>query len=92
MVSALPVGALQPYCQAGLLKVLIPNLNVQIGVFGIITHRHRQLSPGAQVLLAAIRAAAADMYPRRSPAAHREVAAGATDIPRSALAELPGSS
>jgi DNA-binding transcriptional LysR family regulator len=69
MVSALPVSALQPYCQAGLLKVLITNLNVQIGVFGIITHRHRQLSPGAQVLLAAIHEAASVLYETASPVA-----------------------
>jgi DNA-binding transcriptional LysR family regulator len=64
MVTVLPLDVVQPYCQAGVLKVLIPSLNVQTGMFGIITHRNRQVSPGAQVLLAALREAAAILYSR----------------------------
>jgi DNA-binding transcriptional LysR family regulator len=64
MVTVLPFDVVQPYCQAGVLKVLIPSLNVQTGVFGIITHRQRQISPGAQVLLAALREAASSLYSR----------------------------
>jgi DNA-binding transcriptional LysR family regulator len=62
MVAALPIDVVQPYCQAGVLTVLIPNLNVQIGVFGLVTHRHRKLSPGAQVLLTSVRESAARLY------------------------------
>jgi DNA-binding transcriptional LysR family regulator len=62
MVTVLPLDVVQPYCQAGLLKVLIPSINVQTGVFGITTHRQRQLSPGAQVLLAALREVASSLY------------------------------
>jgi len=85
MVTALPAAVVQPYCQAGLLKILIPNLNAQIGVFGIITHRHRALSPGAQVLLSAIRESAQDLYSRESRPAN------VTGIPQTVRAARPGS-
>jgi DNA-binding transcriptional LysR family regulator len=62
MVTVLPLDVVQPYCQAGVLKVLIPSISVQTGVFGIITHRQRQMSPGAQVLLAALRETASNLY------------------------------
>jgi DNA-binding transcriptional LysR family regulator len=62
MVAVMAPDVVQPYCQAGVLKVLIPSLNVPLGLFGIITHRNRQISPGAQVLLAALRETAANLY------------------------------
>ena len=62
MVAVLPLDVVQPYCQAGVLKVLIPSLTVPMGLFGIITLRNRQVSPGAQVLLAALRETAANLY------------------------------
>lgn len=62
VVTVLPLDVVQPYCQAGVLKVLIPSINVQTGVFGIVTHRQRQMSPGAQVLLAALRESASNLY------------------------------
>src|SRR5262245_19763697 len=55
MVAVMSLDVVQPYIQAGLVKVLIPSLNVPMGLFGLITHRNRQVSPGAQVLLAALR-------------------------------------
>ena len=67
MVAALPLDVVQPYCQAGVLTVLIPNLNVQMGVFGLVTHRERKLSPGAQVLLAALREAGTKIYASSPP-------------------------
>lgn len=67
MVAALPIDVVQPYCQAGVLTVLIPNLNVQLGAFGLVTHRQRKLSPGAQVLVAALRESAAKLYASAPP-------------------------
>jgi DNA-binding transcriptional LysR family regulator len=64
MVAVMALDVVQPYCQAGVLKVLIPSLVLPLGLFGIITHRNRQVSPGAQVLLAALREAAANLYSR----------------------------
>jgi DNA-binding transcriptional LysR family regulator len=63
MVSALPAAAVQSYCQAGVLTILVENLGVEIGSFGIVTRRGRKLSPGAQVLLTALREVAAKLYP-----------------------------
>jgi DNA-binding transcriptional LysR family regulator len=64
MVAAIPVAAVQPYCQAGLLTVLIDDLGISIGPFGIVTRRNRSISPGAQALLTAIREVAASLYAR----------------------------
>ena len=63
MVVVLPETAVQSYCQAGLLTVLIKDVGVDIGLFGIVTRRRFKLSPGAQVLLAALREAASRLYP-----------------------------
>lgn len=63
MIAVIPEATVQPYCEAGLLSVLIKDLGLEIGSFGIVTRRHHKLSPGAQVLLAALRETAAKLYP-----------------------------
>ena len=62
MVAPLPEDAMQPYLQAGLFAVLLKDLDIQIGSFGIITRRGSQLSPGAQIMLTALRGVAAGLY------------------------------
>jgi DNA-binding transcriptional LysR family regulator len=62
MVAVLPEAAVQPLCQSGMLSTLIKNVGVEIGPFGIITRRHHRLSPGAQILLAALRETASKLY------------------------------
>lgn len=64
MVTALPSQAVQPYCSAGLLKILPIALNVTMDSFGIITRRRHALSPGAEVALRVLRETAAKLYPR----------------------------
>lgn len=66
MVAAIPYAAVQSACQAGLLTVLIENLGVELGPFGIITRRNHTLSPATQAMLAAIRDIAGEMFPRGS--------------------------
>lgn len=72
MVAAIPDAVVQPYCEAGLLSVLIKDLGLEIGSFGIVTRRHHKLSPGAQVLLAALRETAPKLY--AAPAARKAAA------------------
>ena len=61
-VVALPLQTVQPLCESGLLSILIAELGVTMGPFGIITRRRHELSPGAQALLDAIRDTAATLY------------------------------
>jgi DNA-binding transcriptional LysR family regulator len=62
MVAPLPVDCVRAYCEAGILTVLIRHLGVELGSFGIITRRDRGLSPGARLMLAALRDAASKLY------------------------------
>jgi DNA-binding transcriptional LysR family regulator len=62
MVATLPASAVEPYCTAGILTVLIEDLGVDIGPFGIVTRRGRELSPGAQAMLDALRETAEELY------------------------------
>jgi DNA-binding transcriptional LysR family regulator len=63
-VVALPEQAVQPYCRAGILKVLLRNVPLEIGGFGLVTRRHRKLSPGAQLLSNTLREVVKELYPR----------------------------
>ena len=63
MVVALPEEAVHSCCKAGLLTVLLRNLPLNVGAFGLITRRDHKLSPGAQVMLSALREAAGQMWP-----------------------------
>ena len=61
-VVALPEDAVQPYCKAGILTVLLRNLPLRVGAFGIVTHRTRPLSAGAQLTLPMLREMAEQIY------------------------------
>jgi DNA-binding transcriptional LysR family regulator len=64
LVAALPEEAVQSTCKQGTLTMLIRNLPLAVGAFGLITRRSHQLSPGAQLMLKTLREIAAE-----SPAA-----------------------
>lgn len=66
MLTILPEEAVQSGCQAGILTVLVRNLPLDVGAFGLITRRHHKLSPGAQLMVAAICEQAGPMYPADS--------------------------
>lgn len=61
-VAPLSIDAVQPLCQAGLLTVLVKDIGVEVGLFGIITRRAYKLSPGAQALVSALRETATKLY------------------------------
>lgn len=66
---ALPEQAVQSCCKAGILTVLLRNLPLGLGGFGLITRRHHNLSPSAQLLLNTLRELAEQFYPPERPAA-----------------------
>ncbi len=63
MVVALPQELVQPYLQTGLLTLLPFDLGLRMDLYGIITRRQHQLSPGAEAMLATLREVAAARYP-----------------------------
>ena len=65
MLVALPLDLLQPYLQTGLLAVLPYELGIRMDMYGIVTRRHHQLSPGAEAMLATVREVAALRYPAK---------------------------
>ena len=62
MVVALPKETVQSYCDLGMLTVLIDDIGIEIGTFGIVTRRGQPLSPGAHAMLSALREAAGKLY------------------------------
>jgi DNA-binding transcriptional LysR family regulator len=66
MVAALPEELVRPYLDAGLLVVLPYELGLRMDLYGIVTRRQHQLSPGAEAMLATVREVAALRYPARS--------------------------
>jgi DNA-binding transcriptional LysR family regulator len=62
MVVALPKETVQPYCEIGMLTVLIEDIGIEIGSFGIVTRRSHALSPGAQAMLVALKTVAREVY------------------------------
>lgn len=62
MVVALPKETVQSYCDLGLLTVLIDDVGIEIGTFGIVTRRGQPLSPGAHAMLNALREVAGKLY------------------------------
>jgi DNA-binding transcriptional LysR family regulator len=62
-VVVLPEAAVRSGCQAGALTVLMRNVPIAVGGFGLITRRNYKLSPGAQLMLQALREMAAETYP-----------------------------
>jgi DNA-binding transcriptional LysR family regulator len=67
MVVALPETAVQSYCEAGMLTVLVRNLPLGMGGIGLITRRSSKLAPAAQLMLQALRDLGALMYPGQEP-------------------------
>ncbi|MES3021846.1 MAG: LysR substrate-binding domain-containing protein [Pseudomonadota bacterium] len=63
MVVALPRELTLPYQQSGLLDVLPFDLGLRMDLYGIITRRGHQLSPGAGAMLATLREVIARRYP-----------------------------
>ena len=63
MVVALPEVSVASYCKAGILTVLMSDLPVGIGGFGLVTRRSRELSAGARLLLSTLREVAGKLYP-----------------------------
>jgi DNA-binding transcriptional LysR family regulator len=55
MVAALPEEWAQCAAKAGELSVLVRNLPLGMGAFGIVTRREQKLAPGAQLLLETLR-------------------------------------
>jgi len=62
MVVALPAQAVHSWCQAGILTVLISDLPLGLGAFGLITRRDHKLSPSAQLMLKTLRELSGPMY------------------------------
>jgi DNA-binding transcriptional LysR family regulator len=65
-VAVLQYEAVQPLCELGLLAVLIQDLGLEIGCFGIITRTGHKLSPGGRALLECLREAADALYGSRT--------------------------
>jgi DNA-binding transcriptional LysR family regulator len=61
-VVALPEQAVQSCCKAGMLTVLLRDLPLGVGAFGLITRRQHTLSPAAQLLLNTIRELSRQTY------------------------------
>jgi len=59
MVSAMPEQLVKPYLAAGQLEVLPFDLGLRMDVYGIVTRRGHQLSPGAELMLQCLREQAA---------------------------------
>ena len=62
MIAPLPREAVQPECDRGDLTVLMEDIGLMIGNFGIVTRGHHRLSPGAQIMMRALRETAAGYY------------------------------
>jgi DNA-binding transcriptional LysR family regulator len=62
-VVALPEETVHSSCKAGMLTVLVRNLPLKLGAFGLITRRHHKFSPAAQLMLNGLRELAGQMYP-----------------------------
>ena len=62
MIVALPEVSVASYCEAGILKVLMTDLPMGVGGFGLITRRNREFSPGARLMLSTLREVAATLY------------------------------
>ena len=66
-VVALPEDAVSLYCKAGVLTVLMRNLPLRVGSFGLVTHRGRPLSAAVQLTLSVLREIAEPLYRVRGP-------------------------
>jgi DNA-binding transcriptional LysR family regulator len=71
MIAALPEEAVQSLCKAGHLTMLVGNLTLGVGAFGLITRRNYKLSQAAQLMLSTLRELAGQVYPAESRGALR---------------------
>jgi DNA-binding transcriptional LysR family regulator len=71
MVAALPEESVQAACKAGHLAILVGNLTLGVGAFGLITRRNHKLSQAAQLMLSTLRELAGQVYPAESRSAIR---------------------
>jgi DNA-binding transcriptional LysR family regulator len=71
MIAPLPVELVQPYLDSGRMVVLPYDLGLRMDLYGIITRKQHQLSPGAEAMLGAVRAVVTERYPA-SRAAQRQ--------------------
>jgi DNA-binding transcriptional LysR family regulator len=62
MLAPLPEELVQPYVQSGMLAVLPFDLGLRMDLYGIITRRNHQFSPGVQAMLDELRAVANERY------------------------------
>jgi DNA-binding transcriptional LysR family regulator len=62
MVAAVPEEAARSACTAGDLTVLVKNLPLGTGTFGLITRRDHQLTPAAQLMLKTVRELAGQLH------------------------------
>jgi DNA-binding transcriptional LysR family regulator len=62
MIAPLPREAVQPDCDRGDLTVLMEDIGLTIGNFGIVTRGHHRLSPGAQIMADTLREMAGRFY------------------------------
>lgn len=68
MIAALPEEAVQSSCETGHLSVLVGDLPLGVGAFGLITRRNHKLSQAAQLLLSTLRELAGQVYDSRGSA------------------------
>ena len=64
MIVALPLELVQPYLLTKLLAVLPFELGLRMDLYGLITRRGNQLSPGAAAMLETLREVCALRYPK----------------------------
>ena len=61
-VAVLQHEAVRPLCDSGFLSLLIEDLGLEIGCYGIITRKGHRLSPGSRALLECLRETAVTLY------------------------------
>ena len=66
MVAPLPTEVIRPHRESGILTMLPLSLDLRLGAAGIITRREHRFSPAANVMLTALRKAAAEQYSRKN--------------------------
>jgi DNA-binding transcriptional LysR family regulator len=71
MVVPLPEEMVLPYCDAGILSVLVRDVPLGVGAYGFITRRNHPLSPGAQLMLNTLREMAGQFYRAESRSSAR---------------------